>query len=397
MFIGENLQSLRIMNGYSRKQLAEMIDVSEQAVWQYENSYTSPKLQTINDLKEIFAVKGTYFYRKDMLEVYTARDNIPVMNIAYRSKMINVISKTQSEAKHVEYLDGFINYLTEDISVPVDGIVQIRDKCIHYLNETSDSREEQIHHVAKIARDSFGLAEDSNRNLMFLIEKSGVFVFEKAIGEDIDAYSLWTEDDRAFIMLGTMKRSAVRRNFDLAHELGHLLLHYKVEFTHLDKQDYKQVEREANLFAGAFLLPEASFVEDMSMVGHKTYPDAYIEMKEKWDVSLQVLGYRAVHQGILSAREHRNFYASLHRKSYLKCEPLDDVIPIQRPQKMKSIFDFVVKKGLINVKGMLETDWRVEGEFLHRLTGIEGSFFEDYISNSKNKNIGPAKLTSLSF
>ena len=44
MFIGENLLNLRVMHGYSRKQLAETIDVSEQAIWQYENYYTSPKL-----------------------------------------------------------------------------------------------------------------------------------------------------------------------------------------------------------------------------------------------------------------------------------------------------------------------------------------------------------------
>ena len=35
MFIGENLTNLRIMHGYSRKQLSDMIGITEQAVWQY--------------------------------------------------------------------------------------------------------------------------------------------------------------------------------------------------------------------------------------------------------------------------------------------------------------------------------------------------------------------------
>lgn len=87
---------------------------------------------------------------------------------------------------------------------------------------------------------------------MFLVEKSGIFIFEKAIGEEIDVYSLWTNSDRPFIILGNMKRSSVRRNFDIAHELGHLLLHYKVEFTNLDTKEHKNIENEANLFAGAF-------------------------------------------------------------------------------------------------------------------------------------------------
>lgn len=379
MFIGENLLNLRMMHGYSRKQLAEMIDVSEQAIWQYENQFTSPKLQNVNELKMIFNVKGLYFYREDMLKKYAVTDNIPLMNIAYRSSTRNVISKTQTEAKHLEYLDAFVNYITNKLSIPTQKIIQLRDKCIHYLNHTNDSRPEQVETIAKYARDWIGLDNDTNDNLMFLMEKSGMFIFEKAIGENIDAYSLWTSQDRPFIILGNLKRSAVRRNFDLAHELGHLLLHYKVEFTHLDKDSYKEVEKEANRFAGAFLLPEAACLEDMRQIQRKTNPDAFIEIKKKWGTSLQVLGYRAVNLGLLTAKEHRNYYAALHRKGYLKQEPLDDIILIKRPQKIKSIIDLVIKKDVINFEKMLEKDWLIEIEFLYRLTGIDSDFFRNYI------------------
>lgn len=100
MFIGENLLNLRIMNGYSRNQLANMLNISEQAVWQYENQYTSPKLQTLNELKSIFHVKGTYFFNEDIPTRYETSKQIPIMNIAYRSSTMNYISKTQTEAKH---------------------------------------------------------------------------------------------------------------------------------------------------------------------------------------------------------------------------------------------------------------------------------------------------------
>src|SRR5699024_25387 len=155
----------------------------------------------------------------------------------------------------------------------------------------------------------------------------------------MDAYSLWTSENRPFIILGNLKRSAVRRNFDLAHELGHLLLHYKVEFTHLDKNGYKEIEKEANLFAGAFLLPKEAFLEYMKQIGRKPNADTYMDMKQKWSTSVRVLGYRAVNLDVLTAKEHRNYYAALHRRDYLKCEPLDETLPIKRPQKVKSIVD----------------------------------------------------------
>jgi len=113
-----------------------------------------------------------------------------------------------------------------------------------------------------------------------MLEKKGAFVFEKAIGEGIDAYSLWTKDDRPYIMLGNQKRSATRRNFDLAHELGHLLLHYKVEFSMLDKNSYKEYESEAHLFASEMLLPEANIKADFNEIIKISNPDSYLELKK---------------------------------------------------------------------------------------------------------------------
>ncbi|MBD8497916.1 helix-turn-helix domain-containing protein [Paenibacillus arenosi] len=382
MFIGENITNLRIMHGYSRKQLSEKLGVTEQAVWQYENAYTSPKMQIVNELKQIFSVKSKYFYSEDILARLATPANVDVMNIAYRSKVLNVISKTQTEAKHVEFVDTFVNYITAKVSLPTLKIIKLRDEVIEYLNHTEDDRTAQIYHVAHLARQRLDLGQSNNDDLMFLIEKSGVFIFEKAIGEEIDAYSLWTRNDRAYIILGNMKRSAVRRNFDIAHELGHLLLHYRLEFTNLDRKEHKQIENEAHLFAGALLLPEDEFSLDMQDISYITNPDDYLDLKKKWKTSLQVMGYRAAHLGIMSAKDHRNFYAALHRKDYLKMEPLDDVIPIQKPMKMKSIIDFVSKKGLVDITHMIENDWKAEVPFFHHMTGIDSDFFQKYMTRT---------------
>lgn len=384
MFIGENLSNLRILYGYSRKQLSEQLEITEQAIWQYENNYTTPKLQTINQLKQLFKVKSTYFYQPDILSKYIEKDTIPLMHIAYRSKVINLMAKTQTEAKHVEFLDSLINYLAYQLVLPSKKIIQLRNSVINYLQQTDEKRDTQIAHVANLARDFLGLRPDTNDDLLFLIEKSGVFVFEKAIGDDIDAYSLWTKTERPYIILGNLKRSSVRRNFDIAHELGHLLLHYKVAFTHLDRKEHKTLEKEANLFAGAFLLPEAAFLSDIKTVINPKNPDAYLDLKEKWKTSLQVLGYRAAHLGILDAKEHRNFYAAMHRKGYLKQEPLDDIILIQKPQKTRSIFNLVFKKDLIDLRTMLDKDWLIDVGFLSNLTGITQEFFTSYITSNQD-------------
>ncbi|MNO85314.1 helix-turn-helix protein [compost metagenome] len=387
MFIGENLANLRIMHGYSRKQLSEMLDVTEQAVWQYENSYTTPKMQIINELNRIFNVKSKYFYNQDMISRYNTTSNINLVNIAYRSKILNTISKTQSEVKHVEYLDTFVNYITAKVSLPLLNIINLRNDAIKYLYNTDDNRVTQINQVAKLARKRLGLSPGTNDELMYLVEKSGIFVFEKAIGEEIDAYSLWTKNDRAYIILGNLKRSAVRRNFDIAHELGHLLLHHRLEFTNLDRKEHKIIENEANTFASAFLLPEDEFINDIEYIPYPTNPDAYLDLKKKWKTSLQVLGYRAAQLDIIGPKDHRNFYAALHRKKYLEKEPLDDLLLLQKPMKIKTIIDFASNKELVDIRKMIEDDWKVELPFFHQMTGIDHDFFEKYFSRNLDFNL----------
>ncbi len=44
-------------------------------------------------------------------------------------------------------------------------------------------------------------------------------------------------------------------------------------------------------------------------------------------------------------------------------------------KKIKSIIDLVAKKGLIDIRKMMERDWMVEVPFFHRITGIDLEFF----------------------
>ncbi|EOZ5808787.1 ImmA/IrrE family metallo-endopeptidase [Enterococcus hirae] len=93
---------------------------------------------------------------------------------------------------------------------------------------------------------------------MIIIRKVRNLCFRKNVGGKADAYSAWSTEDVPIIVLG-IKKSAVRRNFDLAHELGHLLLHPYVDFSLLDKNERQQVEREADYFASCFYCRQKLF------------------------------------------------------------------------------------------------------------------------------------------
>ncbi|WP_258869863.1 ImmA/IrrE family metallo-endopeptidase, partial [Staphylococcus pseudintermedius] len=56
------------------------------------------------------------------------------------------------------------------------------------------------------------------------------------------------------------KGVAVRRHFALAHEIGHLLLHRQIEFDMLSHEALQRIEKEADILAAEFLLPEKQFI-----------------------------------------------------------------------------------------------------------------------------------------
>lgn len=378
MFVGKSLANIRILHELSRSQLAEELGITEQAVWQYENGYVSPKLEVVNKMKHLFHVKAAYFYRNDLLENSPVKDNIQIQHIAYRSDTINSSMKTQSELVHVKFLDSFIKKIETKIKYPSNLLLSIREEVIAFLNANEQlDRTEQITIAAKMAREKLGLPKNTNQNLLFYLEKAGAFITEKSIGETIDAYSLWAEDDIPYIVLGTIRKSAARRNFDLAHELGHLLLHYKVEFNTLNKQEYRKMEDEAHLFASAFLLPEEEFRNDCLNIAKISNPDSYIDLKSKWIVSLQAMAMRARNLDVITHQQFRYFNMSINKKGYRTIEPLDHEIPIERPMKIQSILQLLFEKGVFTVSGLME-ELKVEIDFLSRITGIDSPFFERY-------------------
>lgn len=382
MFIGKSLTNIRILNELSRSQLAEELGITEQAVWQYENGYVSPKLEVVNKMKTLFKVKSAYFFREDLLE-NDQPENIRIERIAYRSESINTAMKTQSELMHVKFLDAFIKKIGRKIKYPKNEILSLRKQVLEYLNSNQDvERELQIRFIAQLARKHINLSDDNNKSFLFHLEKSGVFIFEKSIGETIDAYSLWTEDDIPYIVLGNIKKSAARRNFDLAHELGHLLLHYKTEFNMLDKPSYKIKEDEAHLFASEFLMPMQAFTDDVLKINKVSNPDAYRELKEKWLVSLQAMAMRARNLELITHQQFRYFFMSINKNGYRKEEPLDAILTIEKPMKVRSILQLILDKKLIDLEQLTE-ELKVDINFIASITGIEEEFFVKYLENNQ--------------
>lgn len=378
MFYGEKLQSVRELNGLSRKELAHKLDISEQAVWQYENQYTVPKFEVVNELKKIFGVKPQFFYKKSFIKKVS-----DIEKIAYRADDRESRKKAKMETTFIDFVDCLISEFEYTVAIPDGTIHSLSIETEKMFNRwvNGTDKEELLEKVACYAREV--LKVDDNKDLLYKLEISGIFVLEKNMGMDIDVYSTWTNGNRPFIVLGNEKKSAVRRNFDLAHELGHLLLHKKIDMDGLSKEEHKEIEREANKFAGYFLLPREDFLRDFSKIKKKSNPKSYIEMKEKYKVSIVALGYTAYQRGYTSFQENRYFFATISREKFKEKEPLDDDIPVVRPGKIRALFNMVLGNKLIILADFLDL-YSIETDFLESLFGMEADFFNPYLDDMRD-------------
>lgn len=388
MFYGENLKNVRELKSLSRKELAQLVGVTEQAIWQYENQKTVPNFEIFKELEKIFSVKPQFFYSKNFISKIS-----DIEHIAYRSSDREARKKAKIETIYLDFIDYFIDQFERYIEPSTNLIDDLSKDFEDQFNRIEpEGKKEVLKEIAKKSRIELGL-KDNNKDLMYKLEMAGIFVIEKQLGSKIDAYSTWTEDNKAFIILGNINKTAVRRNFDLAHELGHLLIHRSVDLDSLSKDEYRQIETEANDFASYFLMPEKNFVEDFKLITKRSNPYSYLEMKMKYLVPIASLEYRAYKLGLLTYEENRYFYAYLNRHHLRQHEPLDDDIKLVRPGKVRALINFVFENRLISLDQLLE-EHNLKISFLASLLDIEESFFDKF-KNQSSLNYYDSKFIQL--
>src|SRR6202008_1087355 len=109
-----------------------------------------------------------------------------------------------------------------------------------------------------------------------------------------------------------LKLDYFRQRFDLAHELGPLVMHGDAE------PGSRIVEEQANRFAAELLMPAA---ELRDLLPRQADWLTRGRLKEQWNVSLQALLFRARRLGVMSEVTYRNAMATVSAKGWRRREP----------------------------------------------------------------------------
>lgn len=167
--------------------------------------------------------------------------------------------------------------------------------------------------AAQLLREDWGLGVKPLPNLVQLCESRGVNVMVLPdAAMQVDAFSLWHEGN-PFIFIARQK-TPERARFDIAHELGHLVLH---RFAPVDDSSAVQ-EREADEFASAFLMPDSLLAEHLP---HNASVEDLVEAKYIFQVSAFALATTLHKVGRMTDWIYRKVCIELTRRGYRDGEP----------------------------------------------------------------------------
>ena len=163
--------------------------------------------------------------------------------------------------------------------------------------------------------------------MQFLLESNGIVVTGfRNVDDKIDAFSqkvhVKNGDSVYIVALALGKKPRERLRFDMAHELGHIMMHNWDESNEdLNREEFNAIERQANMFASAFLLPRESFGKMISP--YATNIEFYRSLKKKWGVSMQAMMYRARQLDIISVNQFQYMMRQISQKGWRTHEPGD--------------------------------------------------------------------------
>lgn len=354
--------------------LGELVGKSASAISHYENARHVPTMDVLVEIAQALRVPPEFFF---------APPRPPTEGPTFFRSMSAATERSRRRAdRRVDWAWDLLRFVDDRIELPTVAVPPAPQ--IHWEALTR----EDIELRASALRQHWELGSGPLSNVVWLAEEAGFVLVRDKIGNSkLDAHHRWCSG-RPVIVLNTDKESAVRSRFDCAHEIGHADMHRGVPKEDLRSGDLlKRVEKQANWFAAAFLLPAETFAQELGSVTL----DGLLQMKLRWRVSVAALIQRCVTLDIIGQKTAQRLWKGRSARGWTKREPLDDEIFPEQPRLLASAITLSLSHGLASRQSLIAETGLPRGD-IEKLAGLGNGFLDD--EPTRVYNIGPRLHTS---
>lgn len=215
--------------------------------------------------------------------------------------------------------------------------------------------------AARSLRAAWGRGTEPLPNLIQLSEAHGLRVMSlPPMSRTVDAFS-FLRDHQAYVFLSTIK-TAERSRFDLAHELGHLVMHtHQPLESNPDSATNRDLERQADEFAAELLMPAASVLPRASR--EPAVPEI-LDLKRYFRVSAMAMAKRLHALGRATDWAYRKNCVELTARGFKADEP--EGMQRERSRVFDVVFPALRQKG--NLEQLVADSVGITLRLVHEMT-----------------------------
>lgn len=349
-FHGERLKCARKLRALTLTALAAETGISKQSISLYENGDNIPEYERGCRLATALNVPYDFFFQEDNCATITPVTYFRSLTTATKLDRTAQSLKLEFVAKAYEALSTYLDFPA--LNLPKFDFVGNDDE---FDSDANNMMVYDIERIASELRSYWGIGMGPIKNLQYILESNGIIVTGFGAGDGkIDAFSqrtTLTDSELCFIALDQGSKPEGRIRFDMAHELGHLLLHpWSEELDSISKDEFRLRETQANIFASAFLLPRESFGKDAQL--YPTDLKYYLWLKKKWKSSVQSMIYRSHQLGIISSNQYQYMMRQVSKNGWRQHEP-DDCPYILDENMFQGAIDLLKDNHVLSISGIL--------------------------------------------
>lgn len=318
--IGRKLRVARSAAGLSLRALSDAIDgrVTAQAIGKYERDEDMPSSGVLLALSDALDVSVDYLL---------SAEELVLEGVDFRKKAAaSTREEAQIEARTIHLLERYL-VLEDMLGLKSVDWEQPRS-APHPVADLRDAED-----AARSVRDDWGLGNDPIPKLAELLEERGIKVLSLEL-DDIDGLAAKVRrKDRSSARVIVIKQSSwsERKRFNLAHELGHMVL--------APDPDVDE-EKAAHRFAGAFLMPADVLRSEVGAHRSSISIGEFAALKERFGVSIQALAYRCKDLGIINQAAFSKLFrifAERGWRSYPFAEPGTIEPSVEEPRRFERL------------------------------------------------------------